>query len=72
MTLILFHTDEISRQLIDSDAKVLFGSSAASEVLQKAVLMTKRPIRIVYVRSTQNESLPSNGISFDELISLNG
>jgi hypothetical protein len=65
-------SEEISRQLINSGAKVIFGLSAASKIIQEAVELTKSPIRIVYIRSTPAESLPANGIAFDELISLNG
>lgn len=65
-------TEEISRQLINSDAKMIFGLAVASSVLEEAVKLTKRPIRIVYIRSTPNESIPANGIAFEELIRLDG
>lgn len=43
-----------------------------SAVLQEAVTLTKRPIRIIYVKETQDESIPVNGIEFNELISTKG
>jgi hypothetical protein len=43
-----------------------------SSVLQEAVQMTKRPIRIIYVKETQAESIPAGGVDFNELISTQG
>jgi 4-coumarate--CoA ligase len=63
-----FFTDEISRQLINSDAKIIFGLSSNSNILETAVKLTERSIKIVYVRQNSNESIPRHGIAFDELI----
>lgn len=43
-----------------------------SEVLKKAVNMTNRDIKIVYVKEKSNESIPSDGINFHELIAVKG
>lgn len=43
-----------------------------SKVLQDAVAMTKRPIKIIYAKETENESLPAGGINIDDLISTKG
>lgn len=43
-----------------------------SPILRKAVEMTNRPIRIVYVKMTESESLPNDGIDFNELVSTKG
>lgn len=65
-------SEEISRQLINSGAKIIFGLSTASSILEEAVKMSKKPIRIVYIKSEPNESISANGIAFDELITLDG
>lgn len=64
--------DEISRQLISSDAKLIFGLSAMSNVLQQAVAMTKRQITIIYAKEKENESLPKGGIDINDLITTKG
>jgi hypothetical protein len=43
-----------------------------STVLQEAVKMAKKPIRIIYVKETQAEAIPADGIDFNELISTQG
>lgn len=64
--------EEISRQLINSDAQLLFGLASMSGVLNEAVAMTKRPIRIVYVKENRDEALPAGGINLQDLISTDG
>lgn len=56
----------------NSSAKILFGLASYSSVLQEAVALTKRPIRVAYVKESQGESLPAGGIDFNELISTDG
>lgn len=70
--LFLKFAEEISRQLINSNAKVIFGLTAMSSVLQEAVKMAKRAIRIIYVKETQAEAIPAEGVDFSELISTQG
>lgn len=67
-----FFSEEISRQLNNSSAKVIFGLASMSSVLQEAVEMTKQPIRIVYAKEVESEALPAGGIDLDELISTKG
>lgn len=43
-----------------------------SAVLQEAVKMAKKSIRIIYVKETQADTIPANGIDFNELISTQG
>lgn len=43
-----------------------------SKVLQEAVVIANRPIKIVYAKATEAESLPIGGIDLNELISTQG
>lgn len=42
-----------------------------SKTLENAIALTKRTIRIVWVKTSQSESLPEGGIDFLELIAIN-
>lgn len=64
--------EEIARQLNNSSAQILFGLASYSAVLQEAVALTKRPVRVIYVKESDSESLPAGGIDFNELISTDG
>lgn len=64
--------EEICRQLINSNAKIIFGLASMSGVLQNAVAMTKKTIRIIYAKETESDSLPADGINLAELISTKG
>lgn len=64
--------DEISRQLNDSGAKILFGAASMSNILKEAVQKVKTPIKVVYITSSQSEVIPADGIRFDDLIDTNG
>ncbi|XP_070492543.1 uncharacterized protein [Chironomus tepperi] len=68
----VYTSDEISRQLIDSGAKVLFGEASMSDILKEAVQKSKKPIKIVYSTNSPSESIPADGIRFDDLIGTNG
>jgi hypothetical protein len=67
----LTFSEEISRQLNNSNAQVLFGLACMSPILQQAVAMTKRSIKIVYAKDP-SEAMPSGGIDLAELISTKG
>lgn len=69
---LLSYLDEISRQLVDSGASVIFGWACMSPILQKSVEMTNKPIKIVYIKEAPNSSIPANGIDFCELIDPKG
>lgn len=43
-----------------------------SKVLQESVRMAKISIKIIYIKETQAESIPADGIDFNELISTQG
>lgn len=43
-----------------------------SKVLEEAVALTNRTIRIVYAKTIESESLPSGGIDLNELTSTKG
>lgn len=50
-TFILLISEEISRQLIDSSAKVLFTVSALWKIAQEAVKLTKKQIPIIAINT---------------------
>ncbi|KAG5680265.1 hypothetical protein PVAND_009784 [Polypedilum vanderplanki] len=68
----IYTPHEISRQLLDSNATILFGLACMSPILKKSVEMTKKPIKIVYVKETPDAKIPANGIDFCELIDSRG
>ncbi|KAG5668375.1 hypothetical protein PVAND_016316 [Polypedilum vanderplanki] len=68
----IYTADEIARQLIDSDAKILFGLAGMSTILKSAVDKTKKNVRIVYITETEAEAIPSDGIKFNELLISKG
>lgn len=72
MRRLFIFAEEISRQLDNSDAKIIFGLASMSKTLQQAVEITQRPIRIIYVKQSESEPLPSGGIDLDDLISTTG
>ncbi|CRK98690.1 CLUMA_CG012130, isoform A [Clunio marinus] len=68
----IYTPEEISRQLEDSNSQVLFTLAALSDVVERAVSLTKRTIKIVYVKDKENNSLPAGGIDFNELLDSRG
>lgn len=68
----IYTAEEISRQLIDSDAKIVFGTVSNFPVLRQAIAMVKKEIPIVCVRTTQQESIPAGAIDFAELSNPTG
>lgn len=68
----IYTPHEISRQLIDSNASVIFGLACMSPILQKSVEMAKKPIKIVYIKEAPTSKIPANGIDFCELIDPKG
>lgn len=61
-------SEEIVKQIIDSDAKVIFGLAVMSKLFEKITELIPRPIKIVYVKMVESESLPASGIDMNELI----
>lgn len=68
----IYTSDEISKQIINSDTKVLIGTSCNYNRLLKAVQLTKKDIKIVLVKTEVGKSLPANVIDFNDLISTTG
>lgn len=68
----IYTSDEIAKQLLNSEAKVLIGTSDNYNRLFKAVQLTKRDIKIVIVRTEVGKSLPENTIDFNHLIDPSG
>lgn len=63
----IYTEDEISRQLVNSKAKMLIGSIEAYPILKSAVEKSKQNIRIVCVKSSPEQSMPMGAIDFAEL-----
>lgn len=69
MANILFlSTDDIKRQLIQSNAKAVFGTPKTFETIQKAVEQTGKDIKIICVKMDVNETIPSGAIDLAELM----
>ncbi|XP_050069252.1 uncharacterized protein LOC126557500 [Anopheles maculipalpis] len=68
----IYTAEEISRQLVDSDAKILIGLASNYAVLKEAAEQAKRDIPIVCIRCTNDESLPDGAIDFFELSNPKG
>ncbi|XP_070493219.1 uncharacterized protein [Chironomus tepperi] len=68
----IYTPHEISRQLIDSGTTLIFGLAFMSPILEKAVEMSKKPIKIIYIKETPTSAIPANGIDFCELIDTKG
>ncbi|KAJ6633242.1 4-coumarate--CoA ligase 1 [Pseudolycoriella hygida] len=64
----IYTADEICKQLLDSGAKMIFGIPEIHSILQKAVAQTKKPIKIVTIKTSGNQTLPADAINFYELI----
>lgn len=68
----IYTSDEISKQMINSDTKVVIGTSDIYDKLLKAVQLSKRDIKIMIVKMESGESLPANVIDFNEMIDTTG
>ncbi|XP_050513962.1 uncharacterized protein LOC114336691 isoform X1 [Diabrotica virgifera virgifera] len=62
---------EVARQLQDSSAKVIITQTPSIPTVKASLDLLKTTIPIVAIKSTQNESLPSGIIDFDELLNTN-
>ncbi|XP_055636647.1 uncharacterized protein LOC129775675 [Toxorhynchites rutilus septentrionalis] len=63
----IYTVEEISRQLIDSDSKILCGTSSNYSVLKEATNLAKKQIPIVCIRTSPDDILPDGAIDFMEL-----
>ncbi|XP_055609208.1 uncharacterized protein LOC129756376 [Uranotaenia lowii] len=68
----IYTAEEISRQLVDSNTKILFGTVANFPVLQEAINLAKKQIPIVCIRTSNDESIPTGAIDFAELSNPTG
>lgn len=64
--------EEISRQLISSNAKLLFGDVSMSNIFKDAIIKAKKDIKIVYVTQSPAEAIPADGIRLNELTETRG
>lgn len=64
--------DEISKQLLSSGAQIIFGVPENHSILQTAVAQTKKPIKIISIKTSEDQSLPADAINFYELIRTKG
>lgn len=65
-------SDEICKQLLSSGAKIVFSIPEIHSILQAAVAQTKKPIKIISIKTSENQSLPADAINFYELIRTKG
>ncbi|XP_019535437.2 uncharacterized protein LOC109406883 [Aedes albopictus] len=68
----IYTAEEISRQLIDSDSKILFGTAANYPVLKQATSLANKQIPIVCVRTSQEDCIPDGAIDYAELANPTG
>ncbi|CAG9862854.1 unnamed protein product [Phyllotreta striolata] len=59
---------EISKQLLDSNTKVLITQAQAISTAKAALQLAKKDIPIVAIKRYQNDSLPSGVVDFEELV----
>lgn len=64
--------DEIAKQLVASQAKLLIGTVDGHATLQQAIHISGLPIRLVCVRSTPNQDIPAGCIDFAQLADPTG
>lgn len=62
----------MAKQLFDSETKMLFGLARNRKLLEEAVKLSKRKIRIVYLKESSDEEIPSGGLDFVDLLDPNG
>ncbi|CAH1108546.1 unnamed protein product [Psylliodes chrysocephalus] len=67
----IYTPDEISKQLIDSSAKVLITQVQGVNNAKAAVQLTQKHIPIIAIKRLQNDSIPEGVIDFEELVNNN-
>lgn len=68
----IYTAEEISKQLIDSGAKILFGTASNYSVLKNAIDLANKQILMVCVRTSMDESIPNGAVDFAELSNPTG
>ncbi|KAK9876547.1 hypothetical protein WA026_013921 [Henosepilachna vigintioctopunctata] len=64
----VFTSDEIARQLIDSNAKVVITDVDLSTTVKKAVDIIAKKLPLLAIKTHKDQSLPENSIDFHELV----
>lgn len=64
--------EEISRQLIDSDARLIITSVRGYAVMKEATELARKPIKIICIKMANDDEVPPGAISFDEMIDTSG
>ncbi|XP_055544507.1 uncharacterized protein LOC129729739 isoform X2 [Wyeomyia smithii] len=68
----IYTAEEISKQLMDSNTKILFGCASNFTVLKEATKLAQCNIPIVCVRTSNDDILPEGAIDFAELSNPSG
>ncbi|XP_063698798.1 uncharacterized protein LOC134829578 [Culicoides brevitarsis] len=63
----IYTSDEISKQMINSDTKIIISTTEHYKKIAKAVEMSNMDIKIIMVKDRENASLPPNTIDFKEI-----
>lgn len=61
-------TDDIHRQLVQSNAKAIFTTPKIFSTIKQAVEKTNEDIKIICIKTDANDSIPSGSIDLAELI----
>lgn len=64
----IYTSDEIAKQLVNSNTKVLIGTVENYDTLYKAIHLSKTPIKLVMIKTEMGQSLPQHTIDFDDLL----
>lgn len=63
-------TDDIQRQLLDSNAKFIIGTPKIFDKLRAAVGKTNKNIGIICIKTDVDETMPQGAVDFSELIDV--
>ncbi|KAF5302855.1 hypothetical protein FQA39_LY02035 [Lamprigera yunnana] len=66
-----YTADEISKQLLDTDAKLVITLTTLYSVVDESLKLTNRRIPILTVKTEESESLPREAINLHELLNTN-
>lgn len=64
----MFTSDEISRQLIDANAKLVITQQNIFEKVSDAIRKTSRKVPVMVIKTKNGQELPNNTINFHELV----
>ncbi|KAF5291053.1 hypothetical protein FQA39_LY14486 [Lamprigera yunnana] len=66
-----YSADEISRQLVDSNSKLIFTTNELYSIVKQALVVSNRETPIVVIKTTVGESLSSDAIDFNDITEMN-